>query len=588
MQYGNYKKIEIKALKWLMLSASAILVVIFSGFGEESDIAVSVTETATSYESPFEVETVVEQGTTGEEDTTGVASIQSFTFSEDLSIRQCLTVLGSRFRKNIIPSENIEGLVTSTTLYDVTFKEALQAVIGPNKFEIEEGGDFVRVYTPEDFQTRLKHSVIKLYYITAAEAEKLIAPLLSEYGTVASTTPALLDTEPGKGGDTLSLCDRLVIKDYPDNIKDIEDAIKEIDQMPPQVLIEVTILEAELDETTQFGIDFDVLGLTTATAGTVALGDDALKVSSLASSVAPLTQAGLSVGIVQSKVRMFIRALEEVTDTTILANPKILALNKQAGKLLIGDEDGYLTTTVVSDGGTATQQVAFLETGTKLQFRPYICKDGMIRMEISPEQSTGGISASTDLPEKKTTTVQTNIMVEDGKTIVIGGLFQEKTALIRSQVPVLGDIPFLGELFRKTNDQSVRTELIVLITPHIITSPEDTDGDQRLADVNRLVHKARKNITWLSRTRRAEDRYDEAVRRYHAGDPEGALSQLNWIFERTRNYLEIERLRDRIIMEKYPDYTDHIERIMIAQFEKEESAMWYRQLKADINVRTNN
>jgi len=183
------------------------------------------------------------------------------------------------------------------------------------------------------------------------------------------------------------------------------------------------------------------------------------------------------------------------------------------------------------------------------------------------------------LPNKTVTTVMTNIMVEDGKTIVIGGLFQEKTLLSRSQVPVLGDIPVLGEIFKSTNDQSVRTELIVLITPHIITKPADADGAERLEDVNRLVYKARKNITWLSRARRAEDRYAEAVRRYRAGDPDGALHQLNWIFEKTRNYLEIERLRDKIIIEKFPDCVDQIERIMLEHFEREESAKWYRLLK---------
>ena len=98
---------------------------------------------------------------------------------------------------------------------------------------------------------------------------------------------------------------------------------------------------------------------------------------------------GLTVGITIDNLVAHIRALEGITDVAIMANPKILALNKQAGKLIIGKQEGYESLTNLSDGGTQTQQVEFLESGTVLEFRPFIGKDGLIRMEIRPEQSTG-------------------------------------------------------------------------------------------------------------------------------------------------------------------------------------------------------
>jgi type II secretory pathway component GspD/PulD (secretin) len=479
------------------------------------------------------------------EETLKGQAIQSINFNKDMSVKDALRFLALKYQKNIVPTSKVDGPITITNLYDVTFEEALQAILGANKYEIQ--GNFIKVYTAEEFQadkTRMAHEVITLYYIAAAEAEKLIR-------------------------------DRLVISDCPENIEKIKETIESVDVMPPQILIEVTILEATLTEETQFGVDFDSLD-----AAVSAIGSDGLSIAGLASTVASGFQGapantGLNVGIVEDHVRVFIRALEEVTDTTILANPKILALNKQAGKIHIGREDGYLTLTTISEGGNATQEVAFLESGTLVEFRPFICRDGFIRMEIYPEQSTGVVEGG--LPSKSKTSVKTNIIVKDGKTIVIGGLFKESTTLSRSQVPLLGDLPVIGEAFKSTDDQSIRSELIVLITPHLINDPEQAKGEERMQDVRQLAHKARKNITWLSRARRAEDRYAKAVEYYTEGNLEAAMSELNWIFESNRGFLDIERLKERIIAESQPDNVDRIERIMLEIIEHEESEKWIRR-----------
>ena len=132
-------------------------------------------------------------------------------------------------------------------------------------------------------------------------------------------------------------------------------------------------------------------------------------------------------------------------------------------------------------------------------------------------------------------------------------------------------------IFKKTNDQVIKTELIVLITPHIIDDPEQANGDKRMQDVRRLAHKARKNITWLSRARIAEDRYAKAVQYYTEGNLEAAMSELNWISQTERTFLNAERLRERIITECQPDNVDRIERIMLEIIEREESEKWIRR-----------
>ncbi len=158
---------------------------------------------------------------------------------------------------------------------------------------------------------------------------------------------------------------------------------------------------------------------------------------------------GFTFGIVKDQVAAFIRALESVTDTTVIANPNVLALNRQIGEVIVGRRDGYVTTTFTDT--IASQSVEFLETGTQLTFRPYICGHDLIRMDIHPEDSSGGLNDA-NLPFKATTEVTTSIMVRDGHTILIGGLFREVSTAARSQVPLAGNIPLAGALFRNTND----------------------------------------------------------------------------------------------------------------------------------------
>jgi len=500
----------------------------------------------------------------------GVA-IQELTFNKEMTIADALRFLALKFKKNIIPSPNVDGMITVTKLYNVSFEQALKAIIGPNEYEKSEDGKFIRIYTPEEYTgdiARMTHKVIPLNYITATEADILVKPVLSATGAIAKTSPSLLDTVPGEGGDTVAGKDYIVVQDYPEVLEKVEQIIADVDVAPQQILLEVTILEATLNETTQFGVNWQLFGL---------VDDDDLFASDFIqqTGLAAIT-GGLSVGILRDHVSVVIDALETMTDTTVLANPKILALNKQAGKLLIGREDGYQTVSQIANDGTPVQEISFLESGTKLEFRPFICDDGYIRMEIYPEQSEGTVDAE-GLPNKSTTTVKSNVMVKDGKTIVLGGLFKEKTSLTSKQVPILGDLPFIGDAFKGTDDNSNRVELIVLITPHIISDPEQTNGDDRMADVQRIRYGARRDLIWMSRARISEDRYKKAVEYYQNGDFGAAMSQLNSAWTIKRTFLDADRLKDRIIEETQPGAVDRIEWIMLDHLEREESDKWLRQ-----------
>jgi type II secretory pathway component GspD/PulD (secretin) len=299
----------------------------------------------------------------------------------------------------------------------------------------------------------------------------------------------------------------------------------------------------------------------------------------LASGITAGTASGLTVNLTNEEVVASITALEGITNTTVLANPKIMALNKQAGHINIGEKRGYPESTTQTSGGNTTTSTAFLESGTILNFRPFICDNGYVRMEINPEESTASLQALNQLPLKTTTEVKTNIMVKDGRTIIIGGLFKEDLTNADSQVPVVGDIPFVGALFKKTKDTNIRSELIILITPHIIKDPEDlaSESEERANDISRIVNGSRKGISSISRVRIYEDCYAKAVEYYLKGKKKASLNKLNWVLAARPTYTEALRLKERIIRETAPDGAATMERIMLDFIEREESSKWLRK-----------
>jgi type II secretory pathway component GspD/PulD (secretin) len=245
--------------------------------------------------------------------------------------------------------------------------------------------------------------------------------------------------------------------------------------------------------------------------------------------------------------------------------------------VLIGTNLGYRSSTTISTGGVATEgEVKFLQTGTQLVFRPYIGDDGYIRMDIYPKDSSASLNED-GVPTEQTTQLRTNILVKDGETIVIGGLFRDVVTTTRNQVPLLGDLPIVGALFRGTTDSTRREEVIILLTPHIIERAGQTDGELRAADIDRKRYGARTALQGITRAKLAEDHYTKAVQYYADGNSVEALSELNGALDLRPTYLEALRLKERIISELSPNDTKTMERIMLGVIDKEDAPNWRRR-----------
>jgi type IV pilus assembly protein PilQ len=199
------------------------------------------------------------------------------------------------------------------------------------------------------------------------------------------------------------------------------------------------------------------------------------------------------------------------------------------------------------------QTVDFLDTGTRLIFRPFIGDDGYIRMEIHPEDSSGGLTSS-NLPFKITTEVTSNIMIKDGRTIVIGGLFRESSDSSRSQIPGLGNIPFAGALFRQQRDRTTREEIIILLTPHIVKddSAYADASEEMLKTTEQLRVGVRKGMMWFGRERLAESCYECAAAEMAKSEPDKgkALWHLDCAINLNPKYLEAIQLKQQLTGEE--------------------------------------
>ncbi|MBY0263328.1 MAG: hypothetical protein K2Q20_13350, partial [Phycisphaerales bacterium] len=269
---------------------------------------------------------------------------------EDLS--NVLELLSIQTQKNIIASNKVGGKVTAT-LYGVTFYQALDSILHVNGFGYAENGNFIYVYTKEELaeiqkaQRKRISKVIKLNYLNADDAKEFVTPLISkEGGEIRINTKPATFTIPEKaptGKNDFALSDTVVVIDYEENVKAVEELIKQIDTRPAQVLVEATILQTALNEANAFGVDFSVIGdlnfgdfvniggplgaaagLIKGGAGSSGQGFSPADNRGTAVTSNPGNTAGpgtFKVGVLAGDTAIILRMLDQVTDTVILSNP---------------------------------------------------------------------------------------------------------------------------------------------------------------------------------------------------------------------------------------------------------------------------
>lgn len=484
---------------------------------------------------------------------------------QDEDLASVLQMLSIQTQRNILTSRNVSATVTAN-LYGVTFHEALDAILAVNGYAYVERGNFIYVYTLQEIieierATRQRvFKVIKLSYLNGVDAAEFAKSLLSEGGQIKTNgKPAdfsIPDNAP-VGGEDFALDSTLVVFDFEENVEQIEMLLVQLDTKPVQVLVEATILQTALNEANAFGVDFTILGSldfvdfiglggplesvnaliggkggrleggSTTDVAVPRAGESASAISSTPGNTGG--PATLKLGIVDGDVAAFLRVLDEVTDTTILSRPNLLTLNRQPARVLVGRKVGYLSTT--STDTATTQTVQFLDTGTQLYVRPFVSADGMIRMELKPQVSEAVIRNATDatgaavtIPDEITNELVANVLVRDGQTIVLGGLFRESTQASRRQVPFVGDLPIIGALFRGHEDTTQRNEIIFMITPTIVNDRMLVEqGEKATQYMGHIRAGAREGLLPFSREKQSSQLLVKAQRHADRGETESAL-----------------------------------------------------------------
>lgn len=406
----------------------------------------------------------------------------------ELSIHMAMRILIDQTDVNLILSPNVIGNVT-VSFRDVSLKEALQSILDVHGAAYILGENIIRILPISDMPTvteRLVTETFQIKHVEAAEVVVALEKFISANGSVSHIVGSSY----------------IIVTDTQSKVRDIGNLLNKIDGATPQVLVEVRIYDVTSKDHLDLGVEWSAGRRTNRDSVTgAAIGDDftiekgggdtfvnSITDPSLTggfgggtAKTADSTAAFLRFGLLNDSIDIDarLRAEQEVIDAKLLANPRILVVDNLEAVFEIVTEHPYIERTITSAGITET--VKFKEVGVKLTVTPHITTNRSVRMKIMPEFGivVGQVQvSSSNVPIIDTRKFSTTAVVKDGHTVVLGGLRKKDTTLQTNKVPILGDIPILGRLFRFKGEATTVNELVIFITPRIITDLDMSESER--------------------------------------------------------------------------------------------------------------
>ncbi len=289
----------------------------------------------------------------------------------------------------------------------------------------------------------------------------------------------------GEVGDALITADpetrRLVVITDEETSQYVSQVISNLDRPKPQVLIKVVFLEVTYRNGSDIGVEGSYKrSLNSTTTGTISnlFGLAQLGTAST-QPFTTLSGAGLY-QVFGSDFQATLRAIAEAGKLEVLSRPSILARNNQQATITVGQEVPLITGTRFDNFGNQINTITYRDVGIILQVTPFITSDRMVEMIIAPQISAlseqtvniaSGTNGAVAAPVIDIRSADTVVVTPDGQTVVIGGLMQSQKTMTESKIPILGDIPLLGLAFKRKLKQEVKTELLIFLTPHIVSEP---------------------------------------------------------------------------------------------------------------------
>jgi len=394
----------------------------------------------------------------------------------EAEITNVLRLLAQQNGLNIVASDEVKGKIT-LSLTNVTLKEALDNILKANGYNYIVDGNVILVKPIEKtISGEMITKVYRLKYIDAYNLKEAISDILSPHARVRVFSedfqPRPKGGEEGRpeegGGRRYSV---LIVTDLPESIKRIDHIVEELDVPAPQIMIEAKLIEVSPIEQEKLGIDWDK-------SITASLLDEYILPSGQPQSYSALSEIPakgkqLIFGkLSTSEFNAVLEFLKTKTDAKLISNPRILASDNQESIISVGTTVPIpqIHRGVAGQGDIIT--FMYKDVNISLKVTPHITEDRHIVMAVNPviEEITGEVVVDRNrAPITSKRSVSTVVSVKDGETIVIGGLIKENTVKTVRKVWLLGDIPLLGHLFRHHVLEKKQTDLLIFITPHIIS-----------------------------------------------------------------------------------------------------------------------
>jgi general secretion pathway protein D len=342
-----------------------------------------------------------------------------------------------------------------------------------------------------DKETPRGKGKIHVYYCENATAEEL-AKVLQDVPAQQAGAPKGKGGAPVISGKVRISADKatnslIIMADQEDYIV-LQEVIKKLDIPRSMVFIESLIMEVDLDTSLEIGIDWQAFGEVrdTNVGATFAdniqpdidAGSGALRNPFAGGFAAGLISGSTQIaGITVSNISAIIRAVKTDDEFRILSTPQVLTTDNEEARITVGENRPYQTRSTTDPSGGTFESFEYRDVGKILKITPHVTEGRLIRMKISLEVTNidlaSTLTTSSTLPVTQKRTVDTTVIVKDGQTVVIGGLIDDSSTRNDTKVPVLGDIPVLGWLFRKRTETNQKTNLYIFLTPRVIKSPAE-------------------------------------------------------------------------------------------------------------------
>ena len=407
-------------------------------------------------------------------------------------VRALLRLMAEELGLNAVISETVTG-TTTLVLKDVPADQVIDIIFQQKGLDMRKKGNIMLIAPRDEIATREKlefESRQQINDLEPIQSEQFslnyqkavdVARLLSGVAVAGGAPSQRLMSKRGNAvADPQS--NILFVNDIPSKLEEIRKFIRAIDTGARQVMIEARVVEAQDQFNRDLGVRLNGLSAArTQLGGSGIYGGGGtyspsgqVTTNALGVNLPSFTNVGgtLAFALFNSSLtrilNLEIAALEQDGLGKIVSSPRVITANNVKAKIQDGTEIPYVTT--ATGGGVATQNVSFKTAALSLEATPQITPEGTVRMQlIVKKEEPDWTRAVLGNPPIKTSTVETNVVVENGGTVVIGGVYITKKENVTEKVPLLGDIPFFGYLFKYQEDSGQRRELLFFITPRIIS-----------------------------------------------------------------------------------------------------------------------